>query len=170
MLTRLTPRNGNAVLSLEDCKDHLRVTHGDEDAQIGRLRDAAIVEVERGSGIALSQADFRWTLPRFRGAIILPVRPVIEVLAVTYGVRDGTATYDDWHFADGKVLSSSRWGWPVVSGFAAVEFTAGLADPNDEPDLIAIVLRLLAHSYDNRSSEVPPSLLREIASHRQVLV
>ena len=170
MLTRLTSRNGNAVLPLEDCKEYLRVTHSDEDGQIGRLRDAAIAEVERVSGVALSQADFRWTLPRFTAAITLPVRPVIEVLDVTYESGEGVAIYSGWRLSQGKVLPALNQGWPVARGFAAVDFSAGLLDPSDEPDLIASVLRLLAHFHDNRSSEVPRGLTREIISHRQVLI
>lgn len=170
MLTRLTLRDGNAVLPLEDCKDYLRITHDDEDAQIGRLRDAAVAEVERVSGIALSQAEFRWTLPRFSEEIVLPVRPVIEVMKVEYQGGEGTISYSDWRVANEKVLPATGQRWPVARGFVAVQFSAGIADPGDEPELIASALRVLAHTYDNRGSEVPLHLVKEIARHRQVLV
>lgn len=59
-LTRLTAIDGDTILPLVDAKLHLRVTHDEEDTLIASLRNAACEYVERVSGVALAEAEYRW--------------------------------------------------------------------------------------------------------------
>jgi uncharacterized phiE125 gp8 family phage protein len=178
-LTRLTALDGDAILPLADAKLHLRVTHTDEDSLIGSLRDAAIAHVERVSGVALAEADYRWTMRAFPTRVDLPMRPVTELGDVTYHDEDGTATtYADARLVENSVYASLTEGWPYANGYAAVEFTAGLTSPDDEPDLLAAVKLLLAHLYENRgavsvgdiATELPLGVAALIGTHSAVLV
>ena len=76
MLTRVTPLDGESILPLADAKAHLRVLHDDEDTMIGQLRDAAISHVERVSGVALAEGDWRWSRSIFTTPVALPIGPV----------------------------------------------------------------------------------------------
>ncbi len=177
-LTRLTAIDGEAILPLTEAKAHLRVTHSDEDALIGALRDAAIAHVERVSGVALAEADFRWSTRCFPTRVDLPMRPVTDLGEVTYHDDAGeAATYTGARLVSGSVLAAVGESWPYSNGFASVEFTAGLASPDDAPDLIAAVKLMLGHLYANREAasdltinEVPLGVRALVDTHRQVLV
>lgn len=178
-LVRLTPRDGEAVLPLADCKTHLRVDGTEEDTLISIFRGAAIAHVEMASGVSLSPAQYIWTLPRFAGAIDLPMRPVTEILSVTYNDAAGVANvYEGAQLIGNAAHPAAGEAWPYASAHAAVTFAAGLQNPNEEPDLIAAALLLLGHLYTNREAvgvgdnikELPLGVSALIGLHRQVLV
>jgi uncharacterized phiE125 gp8 family phage protein len=176
-LTRLTPLDGEAILSLADAKAHLRVTHTDEDALIGSLRDAAVSHVERASGVALSSGNWRWTMRSFAARVDLPVRPVTALGTVSYLDASGAEqTYADARLVDGSVLPAADSSWPYAYGSATVEFTTGLTSPDDAPELIAAVKLTLTDLYENRSgaTERPihtnPAVTALIDTHRVVMV
>lgn len=176
-LTRLTPLDGDSILPLAEAKAQLRVINGDEDALIGALRDAAIAHVERVSGVILAEAEFRWTVPQFSSCVELPVRPVRTVDAVTYNDASGDpVSYADARLVDGKVYPAAGGSWPYANGYAAVEFTAGLASPDDAPDLMAAV-RLQLTVLEDRGRNDPNTIeaLKKAVqaltdTHRRVLV
>jgi len=175
-LTRLTPLDGESILSLADCKAHLRVLHNEEDAVITSLRDAAIAQVERLSGVILATADFRWTAPRFASAVCLPVRPITEIGDVAHLDDAGASvTYAGARIVSGKVYPAVGGSFPAANGQASVEFTAGVESPDEVPGLIAAVKLLLGHWFANREAtgdekELPFGVQYLIDSHRQVLV
>lgn len=178
-LTRLTPLDGDAILSLADAKLHLRVTHNEEDTLIASLRDAAINHVERVSGIALAETEYRWTMRAFPSRVDLPVLPVSALGEVGYHDEDGeAATYTGARLIEHSVYPSLTEGWPYANGYAAVGFTAGLTSPDEAPDLLAAVKLLLTHLYENRSAvnvgnittELPLGVAALIDTHRTVLV
>lgn len=170
-LTRLTALDGDSILPLADAKAHLRVTHDDEDALIGALRDAAIAHVERVSGVVLAEADFRWTARRFLDRIELPVGPVTELGEVGYLDDEGeAATYNGARLVDGAVYASLDDAFPYANGYASVAFTAGLASPGDAPDLLAAVKLLLGHFYENREATSPGTGATELPLGAQALI
>lgn len=151
-LTRLTPLEGDAILSLEDAKEHLRVD-GDEDAVIAMYRDAAIAHIERISGVILAPAEFRWTVTALIGAIDLPIRPVTDILEIEHYDSNGAlVAYDGGRLMEGQVIPAAGTGWPVAHGFASIRFAAGLATPAIAPDLLAAVKLMLGHFYANREA------------------
>jgi uncharacterized phiE125 gp8 family phage protein len=178
-LTRLTAIAGETILPLAQAKLHVRVTHDHEDGLIGSLRDAAISQVERVSGVALAESDWRWSTRAFCSRIDLPMEPATEVSEVTYHDEDGeAATYTGARLVDGSVYPAVGESWPSANGYAAVEFTAGLASPDDAPELLAAVKLLLAHFYENRgavsvgdsATELPLGVRALIDTHLSILV
>lgn len=176
-LTRLTPLDGDAILPLKDAKEQVRVTHDDEDNTITVLRDAAIRNVERVSGVILAPTEFRWTAPRFGASIELPVGPVISLEGVTFLDAAGAEQiYADARLVGNSVMPAAGSGWPAAHGQIAVEFTAGLDAPEDAPELLAAVrLKLTALEDRGRSRpEVIDALERAadnlIGTHLAVLM
>lgn len=177
-LTRLTPINGDAILSLADAKAHLRVLHDDEDTLISALRDAAISHVERVSGVVLASADFRWTQRSFPARVDLPISPVTALGDVEYLDADGaTQVYVDARLVDASVYPAAGGYWPIAYGSASITFTAGLASADSAPELLAAVKLMLGHLYNNREAvtaenmtELPLAVDALIQTHRSVLV
>lgn len=178
MLTRVTPLDGEAILPLADAKAHLRVLHDDEDALIEQLRDAAISHVERVAGVALSEGDWRWARSFFTTPVDLSIGPVLALGEVAYTDGDGeAATYTGARLVGNAAHPAWGESWPSAYGYAAVTFTAGLASPDDAPELIAAVKLMLGHLYANREAvsdkamqEVPLAVDALIQTHRKVLV
>jgi uncharacterized phiE125 gp8 family phage protein len=177
-LTRLTPLDGDAILPLADARLHLRITHTDEDSLIASLRDAAVSQVERVSGVALAESEWRWTARRFVSRVDLPMQPVTELGEVTHHDVDGeAATYTGARLIDNSAYPAVGESWPDANGYAAVAFTAGLGSTDEAPELIAAAKLLLGHLYVNREavsadtmSEVPLGVQALIDTYRAVLV
>jgi uncharacterized phiE125 gp8 family phage protein len=178
-LTRVTPLDGDTILPLADAKAHLRVTHNDEDALIGQLRDAAIGHVERVSGVALAEGDWLWSARRFPPRVDLPMGPVSAVGDATYLDDSGVEqTYADARLVGSSAFPAVNGSWPTAYDYAAVEFTAGLASPDEAPELIAAAKLLLGHLYENReavnvgniATELPLGVQALIDTYRAVLV
>jgi len=174
-LRRLTPIDGEAILPLDDAKEHLRVRHSDEDSLIGALRDAACEYIERLSGVALASADFIWEADSFARISELPMRPVTAIVEVGYLDSAGAAqTYDDARLVDGKIVPAVNGVWPLAYGQASVTFTAGQTCP---PTLLAAVKLMLGHLYEHREasasdslSEIPLGVEMLIHTHRWGMV
>lgn len=142
----------NSILSIEEVKAHLNVTHADEDAMIARLIDAATAMIDgpNGAGRAMLTQTYRLSLDHVPRTIGLPVNPVQSVTSVTI---DGEAlSADDYHFdgdTDPAVLTL-----PYRStGRLKVEFVAGYGSAYTAvpADLRQAALLIIGHLYDNRS-------------------
>ncbi|UTW56184.1 head-tail connector protein [Kordiimonas sp. SCSIO 12610] len=81
---------GDPIL-LAEVKDHLRLSHEDEDAYIGSLIAVAVQKIEQHFGLALMERHVDITINgTLRDHIFrLPVRPVSEVISVTSIDGDG---------------------------------------------------------------------------------
>ena len=179
-LTRVTPLDGDMILPLADAKEHLRVRSTDEDALIGSLRDAAIMHVERVSGVALAEGDWLWTLRSFPCRVDLPMGPVTALADVKYYDANGAEqTYADARLVGGAVYPAVNGSWPTAYDYASVAFTAGLASGDDAPDLLAAVKLMLTHLWENRSAvvlgttppaELPLGVSTLIDTYRKVMV
>lgn len=178
-LTRLTPIDGEAILPLVDAKAHIRVLHDEENDLIASLRNAACEYVERVSGVALAEADYIWEGDSFARMVAFPLRPVTAIGSVAYTDGDGaSATYNGARIVNGAVFPAFGESWPSAYGYVAVTFSAGLASPDEAPDLIAAVKLLLGHLYTNREAVVTGTIATDlplavdalIQTHRRVLV
>jgi uncharacterized phiE125 gp8 family phage protein len=78
----------NAIVSIEEAKAHLNVTHDEDDAKIGNLIRVAQGELEgpTGAGIALDEAT--WELVADSGPVEIKLCPVVEVISVSQGGED----------------------------------------------------------------------------------
>ncbi|MBX7496767.1 head-tail connector protein [Qipengyuania sp. 6B39] len=157
---------GEAILSLDDCKAHLRVTNGSEDALISALRDAAIEFVERWCGVKLGPVTgLTWSAESFPAdQLDLAVRPVTDVTGITYLDGDGaevTEDVADYRFtASGLLRPGIGKSWPTgVGGAVEVTFDAGFASPPSA--LVQAVRMMLAHLFMNREAVVSTGMAGE---------
>ena len=166
------PMDGEAVLPLDDAKDHLRVLSDDEDALIEILRDAAIDWVERHTGCALMVRTFEYSgtgFPCTGRSLPLPVRPVVSVEAVSY--LDGAGAVialaaPSFRIAQDSLNEAAGARWPVTlagAGTVTVEFTAGFADIYaDAPALVSAVKLLMGHLYRYREAAISGVSITEV--------
>ncbi len=79
---------------LAEVKDHLRLSHEDEDAYLGSLIAVAVQKIEQYFGLALMERRVDIMLNgSMRDHIFrMPVRPVSEIVSVTSIDGDGTET------------------------------------------------------------------------------
>lgn len=137
-LTRVTALDGDTIIPLADAKAHLDIEDSDDDAMVAAWRDAAIAETEMLSGLALSEAQYLWTLPRFSPSIDLPMGPVVSVDSVDYIDGDGgEVTYAGARLVGSRVYPAVLGSWPTAYGYVGVTFTAGPAPADKKAHLIA---------------------------------
>ena len=161
-------------VSLDEAKQHLRVTVPDEDALIGRCIAAARRWAEAFQGRAWVSRTYRLRLERFpSGArpIALPFPPLMAVNAISYIRQDGTvvtlspSSYQVLTGEPAQVLPVNGWpseslapGLPVV-----VEYEAGYGDTSAVPeDFKAALLLILGALFENRQDEVTEGVPRPI--------
>lgn len=144
-----------AVVSLPELKDELRIDHSDEDTYLDNLRLAATQYVERNTHRAFVQrSGFILTLPRFprsgNAGIQLYPNPVVQVDSVQYVDADGTLqSYSGTpRFYGGEihqpaiVLPELDDDWPDTRGDSlpnevSVNYTCGYgATVNDTPETL----------------------------------
>lgn len=163
---------GDAILSLDACKLHLRVTHDSENELISALRDAAIEFVERYCGVKLGPVSgMTWraeSLPSDPSrSISLAVRPVTSVTAVAWQDGDGAAVEGvpaDYRIsASGELLPLVGGQWPSgVGGSVVVTFDAGYAAGEAPSSLLSAVKLMLGHLYLNREAVVSSGMAGEV--------
>jgi uncharacterized phiE125 gp8 family phage protein len=172
-----------ALLSLADAKEHLRVSHSDEDDYISALIPVVtdILDGNTGEvGKALVTQTWTWTGERPVGDFELPVQPVQSVTSIKYYDADNvqqTLTVSDYLLDDG-VLTPKRgvsWPQPYDRGDAyEIVFVAGYGVPADVPaGIIHAAKLILAHYYETREdaldmpkTEIPRSASHLIARHK----
>lgn len=149
--------DGEAVLSLEDAKLHLRVDADDdgEDTLIASLRDGAVAAVEFYTKVMLVAAERTW-LGRFGSRIVLGTGPVTAVSAISYldtAGADVDLVVGDWRLALGELVPGVGKRWPTAAdgdGVVTVTFMAGYTDLTRPATLVTAVRLMLAYLYENR--------------------
>ena len=126
---------GDAILSIEACKQHLRVLHDIEDDLIAALRDASIEYVERYCGVKLGPVEgLTWraqSVPSSASqSVELAMRPITAITGI--GWQDGNGVPIDGNAADyratehGALRPGIGKAWPSgVGGEVVVTFNAG---------------------------------------------
>ena len=153
-------------VTLADAKAHLRIAHDSEDALLQGLIRAAREDLERATGIALIDQDWRLALDAWpsQGCALLAVHPVRTVLSVTAFGTEGEASLIDP--ADYQLDTLSR---PARLHFEArpeplrmfngieIDFSAGYGEAGtDVPDLLKrAMLLLVGHWYEFRAHFEP---------------
>jgi len=161
MLFTLTPMAmpdgyGDALLSLDAAKLHLRVDDSAEDDLIEVLRDAALQLVEKVCGVRLGVVEgIVATFPAFGRGMQLGVGPVptVAVTAVSYVACDGETialSNDSWRLSvDGALVPAPGTSWPE-GGPVTVTFNAGYAADACPAPLIAAAKLALGYLYAMR--------------------
>lgn len=155
-------------LTLQEVKDHLRVTLSDEDGLITRLLRTALEYVQDATNKQLVETTYTYrrdTFPRGSRELKLPVGPVSEVLEVRYidlAGNEQTMDEADYHASldrePASVVPAYNEVWPAARrqrDAVAVQFTAGYGDPSDVPDRFKeAMLLLIGHWYEYRQEVV----------------
>jgi uncharacterized phiE125 gp8 family phage protein len=147
------------ALDMERVKQHLKVSHDDDDDLIGLYLDAATAFVEgpHGIGVALRPATYRMTVDGFPcGSLAIPLRPVTGVSAITY--KDSTGAVQTLAPAayvvdldTATITPAIGDSWPSTAslpGSVTVTFVAGLV--TIPSDLQAAILLIVGNHYENR--------------------
>lgn len=160
---------GEGILPLDACKEHLRVTHDEEDALIEALRDASIEYVEKLCELKLGPVEgMTWRAERFpHGDLDLAVRPIGEITSVAWLDGSGSAVTGevaDFRVSERGVLRPAIGGfWPLsVGGDVVVTFNAGYAEGEAPRSLISAVKLMLGHLYMNREAVVTTGTSGEV--------
>ena len=177
-LNPLSVTDGAAILSLADCKAHLRTgDDSSEDALIEALRDAAIDMVEKFTMKRLSPILTEWQGNSFSDAArSMGVGPVTAITSVKYldaVALEKTVAAGVYRIANrrGVVLKPGQ-SWPsdVTSDIdcaVTITFTAGY-DPvavggsTVPAALIAAVKLMLGHLFLNREAVVTGAITEQL--------
>lgn len=181
-----TAAGGEGPVSLAEAKDHLRISHEDENDDLQAKIDAAERFVELHSNLALKQTTWQLRFDRFPPGsrlMYLPRPPLVSVDQIDYvAASDGsTTTLDDAAIAAGYiVLTDEQPGlicpaygevWPEARrqpGAVLYTVTAGFEKDIDAArgqagdfDLVrAAILLVLGHLYETREETLEQALRR----------
>lgn len=152
-------------VSVSDMKEHLRVTHTDDDNYIEALILAAAKTCENFQGRKYMQASKVLKLDAFpEFGIIRPEwSPLIQVDSIQYVDTDGNAQtvpasdYDvDTDTEPGRITPAYGKSWPSTRdqvNAISVNYQAGYATADEVPDDIKHAIKLLVgHFYEHRES------------------
>jgi len=165
-ISLITPPAVTAV-SLDEAKEHLRVSQNSHDALITDLLAAAIGRLDGRRGVlgrALITQQWSWRIDRFPigcMSIAVPFPPLQSVQSITYLDEGGVA--QTLESAKYTVVTDEEPGliqlaldevWPAtqdVPGAITIAFTAGYgADPSDVPASIRSAIKMMIlRWYDN---------------------
>lgn len=168
IITRTTSP-GEAAISADTIKSHLRITGADQDSTIDLIAAAVAENLDGYSGyLQRALIEQSWTIgvegPNRGGAIFLPLTPAASITAINYFDTSGeeqTAEVtdfrltksEDWAFVTPKPGKS----WPQTEArpdAINIEYVCGYgAAEEDIPAPIRLAACLLAgHFYENRES------------------
>lgn len=153
-------------VTLAEVKAHLRLDHASEDELLGGLIRAAREEVERATGLALIDQDWRLVLDEWpaNGTVAIALHPVKAITSVTaYGTEGEASLVDPATYQADTVSRPARLHFEVVPkalraiNGIEVDFKAGFGEAGtDVPDLLRrAILLLVAHWYEFRASFGP---------------
>lgn len=166
-LTLITPPAVDPV-TLDEVKDHLRITQDFEDALLTDFIRTATQKLDGRYGLlgrCLINQTWRLSLDRFSREIVLPFPPVQAVSRIYYLGHDGEevdVTATNYRVSglsgfDGATIRAARGlSWPETydTESAFIEFTAGFGSaPADVPEPIRTAIKMhVGHLYANRES------------------
>ena len=147
-LTRTSSPSGLAV-SLQEAKNHLRVSGTSQDDEITLLIEASTEKLERDINRGIISATWQQAMSSFpsdAGMINLMMGMDTSVSSITYVDSDGvTQTLDSsqWSYSNARsgIFSENSDGWPEVSletksDKVFINFTCGVADSDCVPRLM----------------------------------
>jgi len=159
---KIVTQPASEPLSLEEAKDHLRVTGSEEDSLINNLITAVRNEAENYLNRVLITQVWDLYLDSFPAySITLNKTPVQSVTSIKYYDGDNSlqtwaaTDYDIDHYSEpANIFPAFGKYFPVSSGrinSVIVRMTCGYGDSGDVPDAIKSgMLMYLTYLYDNR--------------------
>lgn len=159
----------DTLVSVADCKAHMRVTHAHEDTLIGLLRNAAISYVEEYCDTKLGSYTAEVYLSQFR-TVWFTVAPVTAIASVKYQATSDDATWTTldatlWYKDIRKTPSRIAFrDTPTLYEYALapvqINCTIGYSSP--PAPMVAAVKLLTAHLYENRQEEIAGTITSRI--------
>lgn len=156
-----------ACVTTLEMRDHLRVTHLEEDMQITAMALAAHRIVERRTQRLLTRRSVTLSLPGLPSGNCPVELPGGEIGSITSVIVDGVAVTGSTFIGDSPALILPADEWPAVAGDGypvVIVYQAGFTSTPD--DLKAAVKLLAAELYERRANaeggslnEVPLSAL-----------
>lgn len=150
-------------IDVAELKQHLRIDHTADDADLAKLIGYVTASVESFLGWQLCQATWRLDLDKFEpGQVLRPLpAPLIAVTSIAYFDTDNnpqtwdTANYEvDAAAMPARIRPVQGQTWPSTYdrfNAASVTFTAGFADVADVPGWAKMAIRLeCASRYELR--------------------
>lgn len=171
MTLRLVTPPATTIISLAECKAHLRILFDDDDSYIESLIDVAIAHIDGADGWlnrAVISQTWDYAIDKFPcvkhdGAparIYLPFAPLISIDSVTYTDTQGaSATITDYRVKNvggsqaGYIVPALNSDWPSSADepeAVVVRFTAGFATV--PPAIKHALLLMVGHWYENREA------------------
>jgi uncharacterized phiE125 gp8 family phage protein len=145
-------------LTLQEVKDHLRVTHSDEDALITALIQATREAVENYTNRQLMPATYEGIADKLE-PFSLPKAPFSELLSIEYTASNGQLTplsAEDYTVLEGGVpavlLVKKPADYAETLNGVRITFTAGYT--NVPESLKAAMKLLIGHLYENREETI----------------
>ncbi len=149
------------ALTLAQAKDHLRITHTDQDALLTALIPAAVEWCENYTQRALMRQTWDLVLDNFSACIEIPKPPLISVTAANFTYVDsGGATTQvpearytvDTDSTPGRVYLAYSQSWPdirIQPRAVRLRFLAGYTDVDAIPaNLMKAMLLVVESMYD----------------------
>lgn len=169
----ITDSQGPAI-SLEDVKDHLRITEDDRDSDLLLLIYAAENHIENYLGRSLINKGYRLKLDCFKQTIEIPKPPLVSVESIKYIDSDGnqqTVTASDYivdaDATPGRVVPAYGLSWPSARSIinaVEIEYTAGYGTtPDDIPDAIKHALKLLIGHFNENTEQTTVVSMSDIS-------
>jgi len=151
------------AVTLDEMKDHLRVTGADEDGVIVAKMKAATAYIENYTGMRLMTQTWDWYMdefPTLTDIIFVPYAPLQSVTHLKYYNSSDvlttlSATTDyrvDVYGIPGRIQYINSWPsvYDKVSA-VTIRFVCGYSDTDEVPEDLKDGLKLLAaHLYENR--------------------
>ncbi|MET4634976.1 head-tail connector protein [Kaistia defluvii] len=168
-VTVVTPPGAEAIVTLADAKQHLRVDSSDEDILIQGLISAACEWIDGPNGWvgrSFGKQTLEARFSRFDcDFIALPYGPVIEVGSIKYLDTSGTEQTmpgTGWgKLSDGRVALTASGSWPALYSNAEavrVTYDAGYAEGKVPAAVRAAVLLTVDYLFQNRGASVDEAL------------
>jgi uncharacterized phiE125 gp8 family phage protein len=164
---------------LNDIKKHLRIEHGDDDALLASLWDAALLKLENLTRRVITPRPIEIVLDAFTTPVLLNHSPIIAVDQVAY--RDTAGDWQvlaEWVLDDRelpiKVRPAQGTNWPAThSALMSVKITVTAGYTPLPADLLRAALILTGTWYEHREAlsetalnRVPMTVDYLIAGHK----
>lgn len=145
----------------EEAKNHLRIGHAEDDADIVEMITSATKQAEMRTERQFITATWELRLDRFPSLIELRKNPVASVSSVKYVDINGTTqtvattVYDtDTDQEPGRIFPSTGQNWPVPKDqlqAVQVQFVAGYGAASSVPAKVKRLIKLLVEQeyYNN---------------------
>lgn len=149
------------MITLDEAKTHLRVGDltSEQDAELMRLIDAAVLDIEYRTSSAIRSREERLVLDNFPSVIVLPWWPVQSVVTIYYTIDNVLMElpHDEYRLDTRQypatITPAPLYAWPGMASYPeAVEITAQVGYATMPSNLKAAALLLVGHLWENREA------------------